>query len=309
VLPGEVPFLPNVYLGNIVTGPDGNLWATETDADKIARVTPSGGIFEIDVPTASAGPYTIASGPDGNVWFTEGNFNTIGRITPAGQVTEFPLPPPLATAPQNLQGITAGPDGNIWFVHGGANVIGVMSTSGTLITTYQIPSANPIIGNGGEATYITQGPDGNLWFVENAANKIGKITTSGVITEFPITTPSSDPRNLVVGADRNFWFPEAAAGQVARFTISTSHIDEFPVVGDPTTVRIARVTATADGSIWFTEPAWKKPWTQSEIGKMTTDGVETDLWSFPNGFPWELVTGPDGNPWFSDWNNASINRL
>ena len=308
-LQGEVAFLPNSYLGTIATGPDGNLWAPELDANLIARVTPGGTITEFPVPTAKAGPYIIAPGPDGAMWFSENNANTIGRISTSGVVTEFPLPSQLATVPAFVQGLATGPDGNIWFVHAGANVIGVMSTAGVLLATYQIPTPNPIdfaAGTGG-ATFIIDGPDGNMWFTEESGNKIGRITPSGAITEFPIPTAGSTPKNLVVGADGNIWFPEAKAGNIARITMSGA-ITEIPVVGDPTTVRLVRVATTADGSLWFTEPAIKAPW-NSEIGQMNTAGVETNLYSFPNGFPWALATGPDGNPWFTDWNNASINRL
>src|SRR5687768_14986637 len=55
----------------IVPGPDGALWFTESNGDKIGRITPSGQITEYPVPTAASGPYGIAVGADGNIWFTE----------------------------------------------------------------------------------------------------------------------------------------------------------------------------------------------------------------------------------------------
>jgi virginiamycin B lyase len=315
-LPGEALSLPdNVYLGSVAPGPDGNLWVPELDANMIARVTlPGGAITEFPVPTANAMPYLMSpsAGSDGNMWFTEANAQAqaIGRITMSGVITEFPLPPPLNTAldPQGdqIEGIAPGPDGNLWFAHGGANLIGVINTSGQVLNTYPIPTADS------QPDFIIAGPDNNMWFSEALGNKIGRITMSGVITEFSIPTPNSHPHNLVLGADGNLWFPEAFAGNIARITLQ-GIITEFPVVGDPTTVRLARITTTADGSLWFTEPMIKAPvgggpWT-SEIGKMNTDGVETDLWSFPGGKPWALATGPDGNPWFTNWADATINRL
>jgi streptogramin lyase len=299
----------NAYYGAIVTGPDGNLWVPEFDANKIARVTVSGTITEFPVPTAGAGPCLMQVGPDGNLWFTECNFNTIGRITPGGTITEFPLPPPLSTAPFNLQDITAGPDGNLWFVHGGANVIGVMSISGTLLATYQIPSPNPNspVTGSGEASFIITGPDHNLWFVEEAASKIGRITTSGVITEFPTLTPNASPKNLAIGADGNLWFPEIGSGLVGRITMS-GVITEYPMVADPTIHRLRRVAVTPDGSMWVVEAMIAPPW-DSEIGKFDTTGTELDLWSFPNGEPRPITAGPDGNPWFVDEANNAVVRL
>jgi streptogramin lyase len=298
----------NTYLGSIISGQDGNVWVPEYDANKIARVTITGSITEFPVPTASGGPFMIAQGSDGNLWFTEANVNTIARITTAGVITEYPLPPPLAAAPQNLGGITTGPDGNLWFVHGGANAIGVMSISGSLLATYQIPTPNPndpLTGTGEAVTIIT-GPDHNLWFVEEAGNKIGRITTAGVITEFPIPTAGSHPKNLVIGADGNLWFPEIEAGNVARVTMS-GVITEFPMVADPTIHRLRRIAVTPDGSMWVVNAMLAPPW-DSEIGKFNSAGVETNLWSV-GGSPRAIVAGPDGNPWFADESQDLVVRL
>ena len=56
----------------ITAGPDGNLWFTEHDADKIGMINPTThAITEFPVPTANADPNGISAGPDGNLWFTE----------------------------------------------------------------------------------------------------------------------------------------------------------------------------------------------------------------------------------------------
>ena len=94
----------------ICAGPDGNLWFTEPEPNKIGRITPSGTITEFSIPTAGSFVAHIVAGPDGNLWFIERG--GIGRITPAGLVTEFA--PPTANA-QLDGGIAAGPDGAIWF--------------------------------------------------------------------------------------------------------------------------------------------------------------------------------------------------
>ncbi len=39
---------------NIVTGPDGNLWFTESGTSKIGKITPAGVITEYPTPTPSA---------------------------------------------------------------------------------------------------------------------------------------------------------------------------------------------------------------------------------------------------------------
>ena len=68
----------------ITSGPDGNLWFTETAGNKIGRITPSGSFTEYPIPTSISGSFDITSGPDGNLWFTEKDGNKIGRATPNG---------------------------------------------------------------------------------------------------------------------------------------------------------------------------------------------------------------------------------
>src|SRR5882724_10401411 len=64
----------------IVTGPDGNLWFTESNRNNIGKITPSGVITEYAIPSAGSGPQGIAAGPDGNLWFAESNSNQISKL-------------------------------------------------------------------------------------------------------------------------------------------------------------------------------------------------------------------------------------
>ena len=73
----------------IVTGSDGNIWFSETHADKIGKLVPStGAITEYTLPTANAEPMGVALGSEGNVWFAEYGSSKVGYITPAGTITE-----------------------------------------------------------------------------------------------------------------------------------------------------------------------------------------------------------------------------
>jgi streptogramin lyase len=119
-------------LGQITTGPDGNLWFTK--ADTIGRITTAGSFTEFSIPAFSSQPAGIASGPDGNLWFTErcDCQNQIGRITTAGVVTEFRLP----TAFSFPTDIVAGQDGRLWFTE--SNAIGQITTAGS-ISEFSLP--------------------------------------------------------------------------------------------------------------------------------------------------------------------------
>jgi virginiamycin B lyase len=86
-------FLANhSYPQAIAAGPDGNIWITETNANKIARMTTGGRVTEFTIPTAAANPNAIISGNVDTLWFNEVGKNKIARITTSGGITEYQLP-------------------------------------------------------------------------------------------------------------------------------------------------------------------------------------------------------------------------
>jgi len=63
-----------------VLGPDGAIWFTELNNDKVGRIATDGTLVEFTVPTAGAFVNGIATGPDGAVWFTEINEAKVAKI-------------------------------------------------------------------------------------------------------------------------------------------------------------------------------------------------------------------------------------
>ncbi len=275
---------------DIAAGPDGNLWFTERDANKIGRITPAGVVTEFTVPTSGSYPWGITSGPDGNLWFAECYGNQIGRITPAGVITEFPLP----TQNSDPVGITKGPDGNLWFTEYGGNNVGMITTAGA-VTEFPVPAA------GSGPWGIGTGPDGNLWFTEYSGNNIGMITTAGAVTEFPVPTAGSRPLGITAGPDGSLWFTEYSGNRIGRITTGGT-ITEFTVPSNGSNPW--GITSGPDGNLWFAENYWGK------IGQITTAGVITEF-PVPTSFsePVGLAAGPDNNLWFAEWNAGKIGQL
>jgi streptogramin lyase len=275
---------------DITTGPDGNLWFTEENENKIGRITANGTITEFPIPTASSAPVDIATGPDGNLWFTDLNVNKIGRITANGTITEFPIP----TANSYPTGITTGSDGNLWFTELNENKIGRITANGT-ITEFPIPTTNSFPYG------ITTGPDGTLWFTESKGDKIGRITANGTITEFPIPTTNSFPTHIIRGPDGNLWFTEENGNKIGRITANGTII-EFP---SPTANSFPDgITTGPDGNLWFTE------YNSGKVERMSADGTIT-AFSIPttNSGPDGITTGPDGNLWFTESKGDKIGRI
>jgi streptogramin lyase len=75
---------PAGTLGNIVVGPDGNLWVgtvgTNGNPSAVLQITPAGAVTPFDIPSGStANPDVLAVGPDGELWMPDGN----GGVPPA----------------------------------------------------------------------------------------------------------------------------------------------------------------------------------------------------------------------------------
>lgn len=275
----------------ITAGPDGNLWFTDNNANKIGQITPDGVITEFGGLAPGSNPLGITAGPDGDLWFLEGNAHNIGQITTAGVViNQFPLA--IFSLPFS---ITAGSDGNLWFTEFGIQGF-TPSQIGKITTAGAITEFGGLTANSGPLG-ITAGPDNNLWFTENKANQIGKITTAGAITEFGGLTSNSSPWAITTGPDGNLWFTENEANKIGQITTAGVILNEFTI---PTSnSRPKGITAGPDGNLWFVESSG------NNIGRITTDGVITEFpIPAPGSIPIDITTGPDGNLWFTLFSGA-----
>jgi virginiamycin B lyase len=222
---------------DITPGPDGAMWFTVPDVNRVGRVGLDGTVTSDRVPTGNAAPTSIVAGPDGAMWFTELNTNRLGRVTLGGDFSEFPIP----TANSGPTGITVGADRALWFTEANANRIGRLGLD-KVFSEFALPTA------GAGPRDITAGPDGALWFTEAGVNAVGRISTSGVPTnEFP--AGSLAPDQIITAADGNLWFTRTD-GSVGRLTPRGG----LTVFTAPTSgAQIGGLAAGPDGNVWFTE--------------------------------------------------------
>jgi virginiamycin B lyase len=294
--------------GDIVSGPDGALWFTELNGERIGRIAtkPAGQITEFPIPTrpaaASGGqrggppaehvdprPGSIALGPDGALWFTVPNFNAIDRITAGGHITEYAAGPDARPAD-----IVAGPDGALWFTLPMSQQIGRITTAGR-VTRYRVAGTNS------SPQDIAAGPDGALWFTERLGKRIGRITTSGQVTEFPVrvSQKKSGLFGIAQGPDHALWFTEPDGRKIGRIT-TAGNINEYAVPqGYPTTI-----TAGPDGALWFSSIL------PSSIGRIRTDGT-VEQFRLATNFdkPGAIAAGADGALWFTIYTADAIARI
>ena len=110
----EFSTLTGGALRGIVAGPDGKVYFTDTDKQRIGHINTDGTGVDYTTPTLtpSSDPEGLAVGQDGNVWVAIFNDSQIGRVTPSLGLAQF------KTGIGSLDGprfITRGADGNMWF--------------------------------------------------------------------------------------------------------------------------------------------------------------------------------------------------
>lgn len=166
---------------------------------------------------------------------------------------------------------------------------------------------------------------GKIWTTENSSNKIASFDPShNTFTEWTITTPNSQPRNifvtqvLVAGVNvTQAFFTEYASNKIARFDTSTQNFTEWQL---PTGSKPVGIYVDEKANIWFTESG------RDLIGRLTPSNNNLTEWSLPGATatpgvpalqPWginvQVVNSPTGGTnrfvWFTESLNNKIGRL
>src|SRR5436305_9906315 len=96
----DVP-TPNSRPHDPAVAPDGSLWYTGQNANKLGRLDPkTGQIKEFTLKTPNSGPHGLVADRDGNIWYTANSAALIGKLNPkTGDIIEYPMPDPAARDP------------------------------------------------------------------------------------------------------------------------------------------------------------------------------------------------------------------
>jgi streptogramin lyase len=155
-----------VKMGNIVLGPDGNLWVGVAPEEEVADASlPAGFLFDGSVTLGNA------SSNDASGWLVR----ITGSGPSAGTLTSFALP---SASNANPLVLGSGPDGQIWMADVASNngdltaVTATGATAGAFGAPYQAvlaPSAN--------ITSIVKDPGGAdaLWMTDSASDAVDRV--------------------------------------------------------------------------------------------------------------------------------------
>jgi streptogramin lyase len=275
---------------DIVAGPDGNLWFTSRDNDRIGRVSPAGALQMF--PSQVDAPEAITVGPDGKLWYTGYLSDEIARISTAGVVETF-----TEDDVRGPEGITLGPDGNVWFTSADNNRIGRITPAGVIDTV-----SSGAFGQGPHD--IAAGPDGRLWFtslfakgIDGAFGRIGRITTDmNLLPVNGISDPSLNlPFGIALGPDNKMWFTSLLSRTVGNVTNPAPGAFSFDTSTAPDVSGPFTIEPGPDGAMWFSDSQFP-----GRLGRITTAGQITTYSAGDSEGTFGVTAGPDGNVWFTD---------
>lgn len=228
-------------VADLLWGPDGHVWATDTFDSEIVELDPTTGTFQIH-PAGTVGPFFLAT--DGTSIYYTASGSHARQMSTSGALG-WTTPTPF----NSNVGLEYAPDGFLYGVRTATNgwqVTRVNPANGAM-TDYRIPPAEPFstlpsslaIGPDGNVwvtaslgdaarivrfrtstngftTFTNNGmrypngiaamADGNLWFTSTQNKRIGRITPAGAITMYPSFSNAYTPSAIVRGPDGNGWF-------------------------------------------------------------------------------------------------------
>jgi hypothetical protein len=213
----------SVLIGNIVLGPDGNLWVgvvpqPQLDVDLIAN----GFLFDGSLTFANA----TSNGPGWLVRIT-------GSGQDAGTMTSFPLPNTSNADPLVLG---SGPDGQIWMAdypsrQGDLTAVGAVGAStgatGSTATTGSTGSTGvftdypAVISANAAITSIAKDPGGAdaLWMTDATANAVYRVELQAPVSTGPSGTTGSTGTSGTTGTTGSSG--DGGSGQVITTPITT----------------------------------------------------------------------------------------
>jgi virginiamycin B lyase len=301
----------------ITEGPDGSIWFTESSANRIGRITPSGAFnkFQLPTPTSvnysaeanTSDPENITVAPNGTVWFTEENSNQIGEWLPGGAVHEWPVP----TAPYGPLDLSLGPDGNLWFTEWrNSGTVGKFNPNNHTTALYAAP-VSPAFPGGAAYGGITTGYN-VIWFTNGSAiDQIFPFTspTHPLITPYPVPNTANNfwMEDITVAPNGTVWFASRPSNQIGEYDYQTSsptfHLHQVPIANSG----LWSITTDAYGNVWFTMAGGN---IVNQIGELDTTGHFTEYSiPTPTSLPGDITAGPNGSIWFTEGNANKIGEL
>ena len=229
--------------------PDGSLWWTGQQANKLGRLDPStGAMKEYSLKTPNSGPHGLVADNTGNIWFTANYAAYIGKLNPStGEVTEYKMPDPAAKDPHTP---VFDQHGALWFTVEESNFVGRLEPQTGKIQLQRVPTPHAVPYG------IVVSSTGVPWFCEFGTNKLGSVDPNTMkITEHALPE-GARPRRLAITKDDVIYYSDFERGYLGRFDTHTGQQKEWPSPSGSNAEPYG-IAITPDGMVWYAETGVK----------------------------------------------------
>lgn len=240
----EVP-TPHSRPHDPAVAPDGALWWTGQQANKLGRLDPTTGTMkEYSLKTPNSGPHGLVADRDGNIWFTANYAGYIGKLDPkTGDITEYKLPNPEAKDPHtpvfDRQGI-------LWFTVEESNFIGRLNPTTGAIDLQRVPTPHAVPYG------LVVSSTGVPWFCEFGTNKLASIDPRTMkITEHELPE-GARPRRLAITKNDIIYYSDYGRGYLGQLDTHTGAVKQWPSPGGSGSEPYG-IAITPDGTVWYAE--------------------------------------------------------
>jgi len=200
------------------------VWFTEHEANKIAFLDPSTGIFtETIITTPASAPAGIALSPDGTLWFVEKNANQLANFDPdSNTLDEFS---DSALEGGRLEDIAVSNPNSIWFSAPGVQrVVRYVPGTGDFLSI----SVNSGPGTPSFAAHrVVIGGDGRPWVTAPDMDRIGLFISGTLATwrwyELPAANVGLSGLDYSwIDGRHTLWYTESDTGFVGSIVINVT---------------------------------------------------------------------------------------
>lgn len=183
----------------ITSGPDGNLWFSQSNWNGVGRATPEGEFDQVNFYNFLC-DLDLVWAPDGAFWIA--CWQQIARVSLDGDIQRF------GTANyQPARTGAVGPDARIWFTIPSQDLLVSIDAQGEL-QEIAVPT-------GAMPWSIVSRNDGGLWFSERLRGRISHVTPGGQLDQ-TITTGIAEPGHMTVDATGSLWVIDARSEAILQ---------------------------------------------------------------------------------------------
>jgi virginiamycin B lyase len=225
--------------------PDGSLWYTGQQANKLGRLDPKMGTFkEYPLKTADSGPHGLVADKEGNIWFTAISGGYVGKLDPkTGGISEYRPSDGTKIDPHTR---VIDQDGIVWFTNEETNYVGRLDPQTGKITLARVATPHAVPYG------IVILPNNAPFFCEFGANKLGTVDGKTMtVHEYTLPDAGARPRRIALAADGTVFYTDYARGYLGHFDPSSGKLLKEWLSPGGSGSEPYGIAITSDGTVWY----------------------------------------------------------